>query len=363
MKRSIFLLAIVLSVTAYSQIPKSGLVLYYPFNGNANDESGNSHNGTVVNAIPDTDRFGNLNSAFRFDGNSGTERYIYSNIGKHDTISFSVWFKSPYPTTMYPDILNYGSSNRLDIGILGNHPTYIQNGNIGKVQCGAVIGGSWTAYQISNNKVIDGNWHNITVCFIPNDSMYEYLDNKFIGAKSDAPNNPSDDLMYIGREINDNAGSVMHQSHFNGSIDDIRIYNRKLNKSEISNLFYEGKCVETVYDTIYITVHDTILVSVKDTLLINAVLTGINPPNNVNSIKIFPNPSRDHITINYGNYSTMSGYTLKISNSLGQQVYTTLINQQQSYLNLSDWGGKGIYYITIIDKSNKTIENKKIVLQ
>ena len=37
----------------------SGLVAYYPFNGNANDESGNGNNGTVNGATLTADRFGN----------------------------------------------------------------------------------------------------------------------------------------------------------------------------------------------------------------------------------------------------------------------------------------------------------------
>jgi hypothetical protein len=47
----------------------SGLVAYYPFNGNANDASGNGHNGTVLGATLTTDPSGNSASAYSFDGN------------------------------------------------------------------------------------------------------------------------------------------------------------------------------------------------------------------------------------------------------------------------------------------------------
>lgn len=46
----------------------SGLVAYYPFNGNANDESGNGFNGIIHGATLVQDRFGNANSAFQFNG-------------------------------------------------------------------------------------------------------------------------------------------------------------------------------------------------------------------------------------------------------------------------------------------------------
>ncbi|MFM2037475.1 MAG: hypothetical protein RL432_414 [Bacteroidota bacterium] len=56
--------------TAFSQIPnyvpQNGLVGWWPFNGNANDESGNGNNGTVNGAILTNDRFGNSNSSFNF---------------------------------------------------------------------------------------------------------------------------------------------------------------------------------------------------------------------------------------------------------------------------------------------------------
>ena len=50
-------------------IPSAGLVAWYPFNGNANDESSNNNNGTVVNSELTTDREGNSNKAYIFTGN------------------------------------------------------------------------------------------------------------------------------------------------------------------------------------------------------------------------------------------------------------------------------------------------------
>ena len=57
-----------LSVSLQAQIPTDSLVAYYPFNGNANDESGNGNDGVVNGATLTTDRFGNVNSAYSFDG-------------------------------------------------------------------------------------------------------------------------------------------------------------------------------------------------------------------------------------------------------------------------------------------------------
>ena len=51
-----------------SYVPTNGLVGWWPFNGNANDESGNGNNGTVNGATLTSDRFGSINSAYSFNG-------------------------------------------------------------------------------------------------------------------------------------------------------------------------------------------------------------------------------------------------------------------------------------------------------
>jgi hypothetical protein len=122
-------------------------------------------------------------------------------------------------------------------------------------------------------------------------------------------------------------------------------------------------CGYTVVDTVTIMAYDTTYITVTDTLLIDAQITGINPPNNMNTIKVFPNPAQTHVTVDYGNYAIMNGYQLRIENSLGQQVFQTNIIQQSDYLNLSTWGGNGIYFVHIIDPQGNTIDIRKIVLQ
>ena len=50
-----------------SYVPKDGLVGWWPFNGNANDESGNGNHGTVSGATLTADRNGNLNQSYFFN--------------------------------------------------------------------------------------------------------------------------------------------------------------------------------------------------------------------------------------------------------------------------------------------------------
>lgn len=105
------------------------------------------------------------------------------------------------------------------------------------------------------------------------------------------------------------------------------------------------------------------IITVTDTLIINTGLIGVNPISYKNTIKIFPNPTNDHITIDYGNYAVLNGYQLIIENSLGQQMFQTPINQQSSYISLASWTGNGLYFVHIIDSLGNTIDIRKIVLQ
>src|SRR5271170_1089907 len=67
----------------------NGLVAYYPFSGNANDASGNGNNGTVYGASLTTDRLGNSNSAYSFDGIGNYISTADINLSEEATIS--VW--------------------------------------------------------------------------------------------------------------------------------------------------------------------------------------------------------------------------------------------------------------------------------
>lgn len=122
-----------------------------------------------------------------------------------------------------------------------------------------------------------------------------------------------------------------------------------------------GTCTDTVwFNGSQI---DTVLVTVTDTLLINTTITGINPPNNVNTIRVFPNPALDHVTVDFGNYGLMSGYSFRITNDLGQVVYMSPISQQSVYLSLGQWTGVGLYFVEVLDPMNQTVQVRHIVIQ
>jgi hypothetical protein len=118
----------------------------------------------------------------------------------------------------------------------------------------------------------------------------------------------------------------------------------------------------TVTDTTIVTINDTLLTTVTDTLVINTTLS-LPAPNNQNTILIYPNPASDQITIDNGNYLAMAGYTIRIENNAGQQVFQSAVNQPQFYIDLSTWSGNGLYFVHLIDPQNNTVTVRKIVLQ
>ncbi|MFH1318040.1 MAG: hypothetical protein ABIH71_03395, partial [Candidatus Omnitrophota bacterium] len=99
-----------ISIPAMASI-NDGLVAYYPFNSNANDESGNENNCTVYGPMLSIDRFGNSNSAYIFDG---YDDYIEidnsANFPITQSLSISVWIKptNPNKTNAGSIVTKYG---------------------------------------------------------------------------------------------------------------------------------------------------------------------------------------------------------------------------------------------------------------
>lgn len=149
------------------------------------------------------------------------------------------------------------------------------------------------------------------------------------------------------------------------TINNIQLSNYNQQFRAISNYF---NCVDTsdiaiinLSDTLIQTVIDTIFLNYCDTMIINTPLS-INPLI-VNSIKIYPNPASTFIFIEFGNYGLMNNYKIRITNTLGQVVYESFINQPNTTVDLSTWTGNGLYLVNIIDPQNTIIDTRKIILQ
>ena len=329
---------------------QQGLVGYWPFCGNALDESGNGNNGTVNGATLTTDRFGNAGSAYGFDG---VNNYIQvpdngdSTLDLTKNFSISAWAKIDSLIGNGPTMLSKHIGNVDNIGsyefIVGKVPT-----NDYKLSFQATPNFSLNAYS-NYSSFIKELWVNysITYDYIGENLLY-YVNGirvDSIHVNFDVSNTDIDFL--IGCTFLNNTST--YDYFWKGSLDDIAIWNRALSQNEITQLYNQGVCQTSI--------------TVTDTLLIHTSITSYNPVAYKNTLKVWPNPGNQDITLDAGNLSLMQGWKIKISNSLGQEVYpAALISQQQQVLDMSNWGGNGLYLLHLINPQGHITEVKKIVL-
>ena len=331
------------NVPAY--VPTNGLAGWWGFNGNAQDGSGNGNNGTVFGASLATDRFGNPNQSYSFDGFNDRIRIPHSSNFLNDTGSISLWMNvSQLPSLNDNQDCLFGKG--------WGYPQFLFR-NDGKVYIQVTNTTSSTSFvSIGTQTTMQTNqWKHIVATYEgPKLSLYVngVLNNSQVVSLSPGYVAFCNSEFWMGgfRHLNSCMPNDSVQ-FFNGRIDDVGFWNRALTTQEITNLYNANICYQTI--------------TVTDTLLINLGITGFNPVTFNNTIKIFPNPTNDHITIDYGNFSSLNGYQLRITNSLGQQMYQTLINQQSNYVGISSWTGNGLFFVYIIDPQGNTIDIKKIV--
>jgi uncharacterized protein YecT (DUF1311 family) len=211
-----------------------GLVAYYPFNGNANDESDNGNNGKVFNAILAEDRFGNTNCAYNFDGeDSYIEIPNSPSLSPTNLLSLSAWI-FPKQLNFYPAVLNKGN--------VGNYQEsfalYLTPDN----RLGFLLNWNGTDAgrgQIESECVVPLNtWTHVASTY-DGVTMYIYINgvqvghNTFRGGIFSLPA-----PLLIGKS--DRQSSNYPISFFNGSIDNVEVFNRNLSPEEIQEIFNAG---------------------------------------------------------------------------------------------------------------------------
>jgi hypothetical protein len=435
--------------TVPSYVPTNGLVGWWPFNGNASDESGNNNNGTVNGATLTSDRFGNANKAYSFDGS----HYILianNPIITNSNYSISIWFNSNNTyCSDWNTLIRSGNNTNCDwrgfaINRQDNGTKYGFND----------YGNNTYSFQTNTscNNFFTDVWYNLV--FTRNGNIAsEYLNGVLINQSNTISYYPATNCpIFIGS--NHLGINNLPLDGFNGKIDDIGIWSRALTQQEVSDLYNSvncnndltitpqtnnlqigntaifnattsdqnpnyiwqsdlgqgfqtlnnygnysgvntstlnianvqlanhnqpiraistsGNCVDTsnvayinIADTCITTVYDTITtyVSVTDTLFIIVNTVGLNNNTIINTIKVFPNPANSHLNLDFGNFNSLNGYSIKIYNSLSQVIYNQQITQQSETIDLSTFGGNGVYFLHVINAQNNTVEIRKIVLQ
>lgn len=220
----------IISFTTSSEIPSDGLVAYYPFNGNAIDETGNGHDGAIIGDVTlCEDRKGNMNAAFRFSG----EPFNYISVEDAEDLHLNTFTLNAW---VYTDANDYGFNAHLickgrDIidGSYALQPHGVRAEN---------------SYGGSNGAGIEGIpevrvWHMLTST-IQGDQAKFYIDGVLMDENT--LSNPF--------EYNNSEPLTLGMHYYTGLpdyytypllgvLDDVRIYNRVLTFEEIQALFVE----------------------------------------------------------------------------------------------------------------------------
>jgi len=337
-------------------VPTNGLVAYYPFNGNANDESGNVNNGTINGATLTNDRIGNVDSAFNCINSNSYIRTqsVIQNVANTFTISF---WASPQQTDIIKTQGVVGNESTGTMTVINpphgsNWGDIYQNAGVGvNVGTNQIQIVEHTHLYVASPLVYPTNingWHHIVLVYNQHIPKL-YLDGILVatGLQSSITNvRPGNGYCAyynqsgFGSSFNPTGNPI---GQYKGNFDDIGIWNRALTQEEITNLYTADNTCQS--------------------LVINTGFLSFNPPTYQNTVTIYPNPANDQITIDCGNLANVSGWNIKITNMLGQEVFNQPMNTQQYVVPLNTWSGQGIYFVKIYDASNNLMNTKKIILQ
>lgn len=189
------------------------------FDTNDSNDYIGSNDGTVVGATWNSSG-GIIGSAFLFDGDGD---YIITPIIHFDTSSYSIWFKPNVLPIINQDILQMGGNSlRFRKTETTQYRMSLRNS-------------SSTIEKVMNFGDLDNEWHNfVGVIDFENENMSGYLDGVLFDSIHISGGLKSHLNLYFGSA----AGT---SQYFNGTIDQVQIWNRTLNPSEVSRLYEETK--------------------------------------------------------------------------------------------------------------------------
>lgn len=198
---------------------KTGLIAYYPFNGNTNDESGNSNHGTAIKDDFANDKNGAANKAFNFDGNNYIKVPNSASLSSiKDAISITAWV---YNIDQLVSIVCKAENENLAM-----HFRLFSDQQILFANSGHAADFPFTLNPINNWKhiavVSDGQSAKYYLNGSIQSTLSTYNDEYFTDTSTD---------MYIG---SDTHGSI--ENH-RGVLDEIRIYNRLLSDEEVMEIY------------------------------------------------------------------------------------------------------------------------------
>jgi len=217
----------IITTSMSAQVITNGLVGYWPLDGNANDTSGNGIHGTVYGAIPTSDQAGNFDSAYSFDGaNDYIQIPANALLNMTNNFTISAWIKlSSNATTTGMGIVKWGENipgGRRCIMIWG-----------GSTATNKVYwSGAYAAANVAGPDIVDDTWYHVTVTVNQSNLASVYVNGTLQNSGTVTLNSYNFTGVKIGATLSNNI-----DEHFDGTIDEVGIYNRVLTAQEISTIY------------------------------------------------------------------------------------------------------------------------------
>jgi hypothetical protein len=217
-------------LTGRTQTLDDGLVVYYPFNGNANDESGNNYDGTINGAALTTDHNDVADNAYYFDGNSSIRNGSFPFAPGTGDFSCGGWIKIPvdYERGVLLDTHGtwnwYQSCFAIWLHADGRMSFRTNNGDSNRTDI------------YSPSAMNDDQWHYVFGTREAGIKKF-YIDGQLIDSQACSENISSNNILAIGGSAY-NSWSTGYA--LKGKIDEVRIYNRALSQAEVLQLYIGG---------------------------------------------------------------------------------------------------------------------------
>ncbi len=219
-----------------------GMLAYWPFNGNAKDETGRGNNGIPTDVVAIPDRLSKPSAAFQFNGTSSTIR-VPTSITAGKDLTFSFWGKYS-PASSLQSVISRDSW----------HNGYLHCGVSATNLSLAVAADNPQGYSIEpygHGQWSNEDWNHVVFVRSAIDTNYRiYVNGALIGQQDQTYlHSPSSIApLQIGAWVSLNG---LLERFFEGSLDDLRIYDRALSQDEVEALNHaeRGQAIVTVAAT------------------------------------------------------------------------------------------------------------------
>jgi hypothetical protein len=225
-----FLVATPVFLSAKEPAPNSAdsdlsaqLIGCYLFTGNAADSSGNGYNGKVHGPSLTTDRNGDTNSAYKFNGNDNYMLLPVPFDSPQRTVS--VWFNARNIDENLQNILSFDKNN------LGYGLTALTVQNLGGRDKLVYAAGNANF----NTDITEKVWHN-AVIVVDKSAAKFFLDGELLSSNLHVTNLHSVNGV---EEFVIGSSRVMNGRFFDGMIDDVLLYSRALSDKEVAELYHQ----------------------------------------------------------------------------------------------------------------------------